>query len=77
MVQLNKNLMVQPLQYVFLFLNKNLMVQLNKNLMVQLHVNVVQPPVVQLWFQVVPRAKRVVQIFAPEASWRCGGRVVG
>ena len=69
--------MVQPLQYVFLFLNKNLMVQLNKNLMVQLHVNVVQPPVVQLWFQVVPRAQGVVQVFAPEAEWWCGGGVVG
>ena len=46
--------------------------------MVQLHVNVVQPPVVQLWFQVVPRAQRVVQVFAPEAGWWwCGGVVVG
>ena len=45
--------------------------------MVQLHVNVVQPPVVQLWFQVVPRAQRVVQVFAPEAGWWwCGGGVV-
>ena len=45
--------------------------------MVQLQVNVVQPPVVQLWFQVVPRAKRVVQVFAPEAEWWCGSMVVG
>ena len=45
--------------------------------MVQLYVNVVQPPVVQLWFQVVPRALGVVQVFTPEAEWWCGGGVVG
>ena len=44
--------------------------------MVQLHVNIVQPPVVQLWLQVVPRAKRVVQVFAPEAGWWWGGVAV-